>query len=562
MTLDRPPFLNPLKSIIWEYQQQVQELYKAIGLPASKNAAILSYMLSDLQQFTELKLGIKITQAVAVLPYLPMLLDQDLQNAFENAGIKQLSGRKDLFEKTKKYPYGGVSMGHGICRNWEDKNKCNAEEKAMPREQILSLTYTNESLQIDNLLVHTADNVVRGYSKSFRSLGSQSLDLEKKKSDLNIQEIEGHQERLKQGIISQIKSAGRNTGKNKYQRLVIMGESGEDNDFLQAVWIALDALESLGFLEGRFGGMYSVIQTPGFSALYTGARGAADLAIRWQDKRNATRIAATKIQESIPASLLKCHHVKVAYGTKDSKRVIMDDTIASLNLDVNYVVNALWRMTLTETNEPWSIEVLDCVGYPRILHGIMHGSSYWSQVVQNSEFESKVNWKDGTTSEEVAYDRVQDNMPRSRVQTIDYLIRTLNLNPIWVQFCVQKFRRDPQNKVWSIHAVKVPSRDKELWLVMGGVAKRIIEPAGSFLEVEKVAWGEIKSESEQVLVLIDARSQDFGDALTTQILQSKFRSHDTRDESWEIWARKADHGTLAPLWVFFDGKFAYERTRP
>lgn len=560
----RPPFFNPLNALRWEYQQSVREFCKLLGLPASKNAAILSYMLSDLQKLTEAQLGIKVPQAVAVLPYLPKLLDIDLKEAFEHAGIKRLTGHKGLFDKKEKSPpYGGISAGHGICRSWEDRIKCAAEDKTMSGEQTLSITYTNESLQVERLLVYNAEHVVRSYSNSFSYLGSQPLELEKKKSELNKKEFEEHLNRLKNRRIRQIKSAGWGVGEKKFQRLALLGESAEDKDFLEAVWIALGDLESLGFLEGRSGDMYSAIQIPGFSALYTGARGAAELAIRWQEKRNATYIAVAKVQKptSAPAPAA-CNIVQVAYGTQDSKRVVMDEPITRLNLDVNYVVNALWRMPPTDKHESWSMEIHDCRGRPRILYGIVQGLKYWAQIVHNSEFDSKVSWIDGTTSEEVAFSRIQDGMVRSRTQPIDHLIRTLNLNPHWLRYCVEKFQKDRLNKEWSIRTMTIPGITTELWLIIGETAEKISEPVGTFLQVEKVAWGEIKPNSEMVLVTVDAQSQEFGDALTTDLLQSQFRSHNTREESWEIWGRKADRGTLAPLWVFFDGKFAFERRRP
>jgi len=529
-------------------------------------------MFSDLQRITEARLGTKVTQVVAVLPYLPRHLDLDLKDALEHAGIKRISGRRGIFEKNEKYPYGGVSIGHGICKNREDKKSCEAEEKAMTGEQTLSITYTNRSLQVESLLVYDAEHVVRGYSNNFRYLGSQpfNLDKEKEKSDIS---TKISKENLKQGRIMQIKSSGWGLGKRKFQRLVLMGESAEDKDFLSALWIALGELESLGFLDGSAGDLYSALQTPGFSSLYTGARGAAQLAIRWQEKRNATFIVHTKSNKptteaiSIPeAAPVVCSIVQVAYGPQDSERVIMNDNISKLNVDVNFVVRALWRMPPTYLHRSWSMEIHDCPGHPRKLYGFVNGSKYWTQIIRNSQFDSRVSWKDGATSEEVAYNRHEHSMPRTRIQTIDHLIRKLNLNPHWVQRCVERFNLSPFDEEWSIHAVKVPGRASELRFVMGETAQRIVETIEDYPQVGKIAWGGIEPNADGVLVTIFPGSEDFGDDLTTKILKDNFHTHSPRESSWEVWARMADfgtdRGTLAPLWVFFNGKFAFMRSRP
>jgi len=524
-------------------------------------------MLTDLRKITEVKLGIKVTHAVAIVPHAPKVPEPDLKDAFEHAGIKLLLGRKGFFEKKGNSPYGGVSTRHGLCESWADRKKCKAEEQAMTGEQTLSITYTNNSLQVDSLLVYNAQHVVRGYSNSFRHLGSRAVELETGNSSMDLGEI---MERLHQGRIMQIKSAGWGLGKKKFQRMVLMGESAEDKDFLKAVWIALADLESLGFLAGRSGDMYSAIQTPEFNALYTGARGAAELAIRWQEKRYVCYDAAPEVHKPMqtvtPApekAPVACTVVQVATGSPSSKKVIMEESINNLNLDVKLIMRALWRMSPMDVQATWSMEVQDCPGRPRKLYGIVDGSRQWSQTIYDSEFESEISWTDGTTSEEIAYSRIENYMPRTTMRNTDYLMRILNLNPDWVRSCVEKYDSNRYYQNWSIQAIKAPGRGRELWIVMGESVTRVPQPTNVISQVEMVAWGNIKPDSGRVLVTIYPGSQEFGEDLTAKILKSNFdQRHRTREQLWEVWARKGDHSTLAPLWVFFDGKYQFRRIRP
>lgn len=176
----------------------------------------------------------------------------------------------------KKNMYGGldeivaarVGMGYGLCSNPDDYKSCRDEEYAMPIKNTVAVGFTNASLTVTNLVIYRGHYMSRGFWQKNDVLGFNNW------MDLPEAEFYDH-------VSADIKAnAGFRHG--DIEEIILYGEAAEEKKFLDAVWKALGDLEDAGGLAGRAADLYSVVQVPAFSALYTAARGAAELARRAQ----------------------------------------------------------------------------------------------------------------------------------------------------------------------------------------------------------------------------------------------------------------------------------------
>lgn len=265
-----PPYIpSLLGSVKRKYLQVVRRVRRLRGIPSTQEIGTLANMLYSLREATKDKLGYPINRAVAAIPALwsPDNWDGDLEEAFEHAGMYKLRSSRYRIAGVAASNAGYVGMGHGLCKVWSDGQKCMEEEAEMDVRLVLTVSLDADALYVRSTLMASA----------YKSLLTSSIS----GPDLGYDNHEG--EGYWDAIVSRIKwIADTFLPGQKIDQIVLMGEYAQETKFLNAVWRALNDLADQGYLAGRAADVYSDIQISGFSSLYVGARGAAELALRWQ----------------------------------------------------------------------------------------------------------------------------------------------------------------------------------------------------------------------------------------------------------------------------------------
>jgi hypothetical protein len=119
-------------------------------LPASSDTGHIAKVIYALRSSVEKHLGRNIAGAVVAIPDLPALYQEDVQDAFEYAGLIYIPdypywyGRL-YFESGAVY----VGNGFGICSNYTDSVSCDDEKRSAVqkgRDNFLSVSYTEDML--------------------------------------------------------------------------------------------------------------------------------------------------------------------------------------------------------------------------------------------------------------------------------------------------------------------------------------------------------------------------------------------------------------------------------
>jgi hypothetical protein len=127
-----------------DFKRQIRKL---LGLPATSDVGELAKLLKPLRRQTEIILGHKISAAVITIPHLAALYEEDLRDLFDYLGLTYLAGHPYWYgnrfcEAAATY----AGNGFGLCSNFTDVRRCKIEEQDMPREYVLSITYTRSAL--------------------------------------------------------------------------------------------------------------------------------------------------------------------------------------------------------------------------------------------------------------------------------------------------------------------------------------------------------------------------------------------------------------------------------
>lgn len=95
---------------------------KSLGLPASYEVGVFARVIQHLRSQLEFDFGISISEAVFTSSHLLALYQDDLEDAAENLGIKDVDPRwnsKPIFWQTAA-AYAG--HGLGLCKHWRDEH--------------------------------------------------------------------------------------------------------------------------------------------------------------------------------------------------------------------------------------------------------------------------------------------------------------------------------------------------------------------------------------------------------------------------------------------------------
>jgi hypothetical protein len=226
--------------------------------------------------------------------------------------------------------------------------------------------FTNESLTVTNVFIYYGHYISRGISEKNEVLGFQ-----------NRYGFPDFWDRVGAVIKG---TAGFSYG--EIEELILYGEAAEEKRFLDEVRKALGDLQSRDLLKGRGADLYAPLQVSDFSALYIGARGAAEFARRWQGvsgdcsdnawaEEAETRfdgISDPLVQEQMErvqesSSVYHASLQVVAWGIKKSDgrqtSIVRDQVVTDIGLDSRAFEEAkIYAQTIAE-DKGWRIEIVD-----------------------------------------------------------------------------------------------------------------------------------------------------------------------------------------------------------
>lgn len=102
-----------------------------------------------------MKLGQRICSVVVSSSYSIALYDEDISDALKYAGLKPLT---DRFLQLQPHQISTASggAGLGLCEHYKDLEKCKHEEKDLPYEQVLVISYTEDALEVSLAAIKNA----------------------------------------------------------------------------------------------------------------------------------------------------------------------------------------------------------------------------------------------------------------------------------------------------------------------------------------------------------------------------------------------------------------------
>lgn len=94
-----------------------------------------------------MKLGQRICSVVVSFSYSTALYEEDISDALKYASLEPLTDWSlQLQPHQLSAASGGVGLG--LCKHYEDFEKCKQEEKDLPYEQVLAISYTEDALEV------------------------------------------------------------------------------------------------------------------------------------------------------------------------------------------------------------------------------------------------------------------------------------------------------------------------------------------------------------------------------------------------------------------------------
>ncbi|KAI9867546.1 MAG: hypothetical protein M1813_008345 [Trichoglossum hirsutum] len=244
---------------IWKHLKR--QLNKRRGLPATPDVGVLGNLIKQLRSASEENLRRSISAAVAARPHLPGLTPEDLNDAMEYAGLRNLRAY-NYFGDVSETSAAFAGMGQGLCEHYADINTCEEEDSNLPLQYILALSFTRVSLSLSLSSLRDAHANYESKAIIAWDLGLSALD----------------QTPDPAAYWDLVRSAIRDIALKSPQpitTLLLLGEESTNATFLDVVRDALRDL--LGFDLLRVG----ILSSP--EPLYVAAKGAAEFAKRFQE---------------------------------------------------------------------------------------------------------------------------------------------------------------------------------------------------------------------------------------------------------------------------------------
>ncbi|KAF1939559.1 hypothetical protein EJ02DRAFT_408380 [Clathrospora elynae] len=139
------------------WQKVDRGMRSLLGLPASRDVAVLSTFLSKVRSAIETELAISITHiAPTTFPLLPAQ-KKDFSDAFALSGLTSTRTRPG--DSSVIYPEANTAyagLGHGLCEESTDHSSCSSSEKSISRQHIFVLNLGNSSFSASIYYLRTA----------------------------------------------------------------------------------------------------------------------------------------------------------------------------------------------------------------------------------------------------------------------------------------------------------------------------------------------------------------------------------------------------------------------
>lgn len=145
LTLSRPPYQDDGEFYADQPRQAALFALMYAGLPASYDVGIIAQVIKQLKDPLESTFRVHIDEAVFTSTHLLALYQDDLEDAASFAGIKYVTLKKQfrpiLWETASAY----AGHGLGMCKHWQDDEKCLQEEIEFRKIPILAIHYSDNA---------------------------------------------------------------------------------------------------------------------------------------------------------------------------------------------------------------------------------------------------------------------------------------------------------------------------------------------------------------------------------------------------------------------------------
>lgn len=254
--------------LLWAKERTQRLLKKGFGRPATPTTTILTDMVSGLKSQVEsdLRDGRKVTTAVLSSPDQVKLSAEEISDALEHQGIRNLMDEPEEWEDLYASSAAYAGFGMGLCEHHTDPYVCEREDNQIyPSTRLLHLDFSPESLCATVKWIKSAKD-----SSVDESIVDPDLGLGK-----TLAFDAGYWDAVRDRIRRLVQSFGL-----RITQVVLTGSSAHDQRFKDAVREALRDWTTVGALDvldrQYHAGEPSML-------LYATARGAAEFAKRRQE---------------------------------------------------------------------------------------------------------------------------------------------------------------------------------------------------------------------------------------------------------------------------------------
>ncbi|KAJ4354801.1 hypothetical protein N0V95_003486 [Ascochyta clinopodiicola] len=139
---------GPVQRLRCDLEHIRREARRKLGLPVTRDSAILSKFVKKVRDAIEEELGTPVSTIAPVAPQLVGWVSEDFQDALDLAGLT--SARLDDRGSNDKPTYRDTNaafagLGYGLCNSGTKLADCLDEERQMPYEHVLFLDFDNSS---------------------------------------------------------------------------------------------------------------------------------------------------------------------------------------------------------------------------------------------------------------------------------------------------------------------------------------------------------------------------------------------------------------------------------
>ena len=134
-----PPYFSLSESISDRPRQWLRRFRKRFGYPASSDVGILAAMLREMVETAQANLPSSspaITSALAIIPNAMALYAEDVQDALEHIGLRELSGH-NVYHVPRALPAAFAGYGLGLCADPKNFEECVKEEQTFQHRGVV-----------------------------------------------------------------------------------------------------------------------------------------------------------------------------------------------------------------------------------------------------------------------------------------------------------------------------------------------------------------------------------------------------------------------------------------